>query len=95
MNPEFQPTTSLKIELDLLSQLDNGAVSEWEIALIGPDWQRSGPRLARLIHRLGLSLRVHLVDPRRGCPLHGAFAGADLFVLISRFEGLPFALLDA
>ncbi len=80
--------------------LDNLVVSlsgvpGWHLALIGPDWQHGRRQLEHLIRRHGLGGWVHLVRPRRGRALHEAFAAADLFVLMSRSEGLPIALLAA
>jgi teichuronic acid biosynthesis glycosyltransferase TuaC len=48
-----------------------------------------------LIGRLGVGDRVRLTGPRRDDALHAALASADLFVLLSRSEGLPMALLEA
>lgn len=68
---------------------------DWHLALIGPDWHHGVRRLQSLIRRWDLKDRVHLVGPRRGRALHEAFAAANLFVLMSRSEGLPMALLAA
>jgi glycosyltransferase involved in cell wall biosynthesis len=39
--------------------------------------------------------RVHFVGERHGRRLQEALAGCDLFALMSRWEGLPMALLEA
>ncbi len=67
----------------------------WNLALIGPAWKDSVARLRQMIGHLRLDDRVHLVPPRRGRALQEALAAADLFVLLSRSEGLPMALLEA
>jgi glycosyltransferase involved in cell wall biosynthesis len=65
-----------------------------------PDWQLwifgSGPwrsRLAAQIDRLGLGGRAHLKGATSR--LDEQFAAASMFVLSSRFEGLPMVLLEA
>jgi glycosyltransferase involved in cell wall biosynthesis len=50
-------------------------------------------RIGRQIQRRGLSHRVHLLGPRRDVP--PLLKTADVFVLPSRTEGLPNALLEA
>jgi glycosyltransferase involved in cell wall biosynthesis len=55
-----------------------------------------GPReqeVHELRHRLGLDERVVLTGYREDAV--GVLAGADVFVLASRFEGLPVALMEA
>ena len=59
-------------------------------------WVGDGSMRAELessISRDGLADRVFLLGHRTDVP--ALLAGADLFVLPSRFEGLPFALLEA
>lgn len=63
----------------------------WEAWIAG-----GGPehdRLRELIPGLRLESQVRLLGPRMD--LHHLLAAADLFVLLSRFEGLPLALLEA
>lgn len=67
----------------------------WKLALIGPQWRDSRSRLERLVSKLGLEERVFMVDPREGERLRTALAAADLFVLLSRSEGMPLALFEA
>jgi glycosyltransferase involved in cell wall biosynthesis len=66
----------------------------WHLALVGPRF-RDVARLEEMIADLAIGGRVHFTDERHGEPLREAFAGADLFVLPSRWEGLPMALLEA
>jgi glycosyltransferase involved in cell wall biosynthesis len=65
-----------------------------------PDWQLrifgSGPwrdQLAAQIQHLGLSGRAHLKGPTD--ELDAQFTASSIFVLSSRFEGLPMVLLEA
>jgi glycosyltransferase involved in cell wall biosynthesis len=66
----------------------------WHAALIGP-WFRDEARLERMVADLQIRDRVHFTGERHGRQLQEALAGADLFVLTSRWEGLPMALLEA
>ena len=67
--------------------------TDWHLVLVGPDFRGGHQYLETLIRRSQLEARVHLVGPRRGHALHEAMASADLFILISRSEGLPAALM--
>src|SRR4029450_12730095 len=52
-------------------------------------------RLERIIEDRGVDGRVHLVGERHGRSLQEGIAAADLFALLSRWEGMPIALLEA
>ncbi len=71
------------------------AAPPWHLALVGPDWRGGRAQLESRAARLGALDRVHLVAPLRGRPLHAAYAAADLFGLLSRWEGLSISLLEA
>ncbi len=64
---------------------------EWQLRLIGDGTQRSA--LEQQIAALGLSQRVALTGWLR--PVWPEYIAADLFVLPSRYEGFPSALLEA
>jgi glycosyltransferase involved in cell wall biosynthesis len=66
----------------------------WHLALVGPRF-RDVERLERMIADLRLGDRVHLVGERHGRSLRESVRAADLFVLMSRWEGLPMVLLEA
>jgi glycosyltransferase involved in cell wall biosynthesis len=68
--------------------------SAWHLALVGPRF-KGVERLERMISDLGLGDRVHLVGERHGTQLRQSVAGADLFASVSRWEGMPMALLEA
>jgi glycosyltransferase involved in cell wall biosynthesis len=66
----------------------------WHLALVGPRF-RDVPRLEREIAEREVGDRVHSVGERHGGLLQEALAGGELFALMSRWEGLPMALLEA
>ena len=66
----------------------------WHVALVGPRF-RDVDRLERIISGLGVGERVHLVGERHGRRLQESVCAADVFTLMSRWEGLPMALLEA
>lgn len=66
----------------------------WHVALVGPRF-RDVEGLERMIAVLDVSDRVHLVGERHGSRLLESMGAADLFTLMSRWEGLPMALLEA
>lgn len=64
---------------------------DWGLTILGEGNMRS--QLERQIQEVGLAGRVQL--PGRVSNPHAWFAQADLFVLSSRYEGLPCALCEA
>jgi glycosyltransferase involved in cell wall biosynthesis len=66
----------------------------WHLGLVGPSF-RDVERLEAMIIDLGVDDRVHLVGERHGRALLESLGAADLFALMSRWEGLPMALLEA
>ena len=70
------------------------AAPPWHLALIGPRF-RDVDRLERMIADLDTGDRVHLVGERHGRSLQESVAAGDVFMLLSRWEGLPMALLEA
>jgi glycosyltransferase involved in cell wall biosynthesis len=79
--------------LDVLVRGIAGAPG-WHLALVGPTF-RDVERLEAMIAGLGVGDRIHLVGERHGRALHESMGGADVFALMSRWEGLPMALLEA
>jgi glycosyltransferase involved in cell wall biosynthesis len=79
--------------LDVLVQ-GIAEASAWHLALVGPRF-RDVDRLERITNRLGAAERIHLVGERHGRRLRESVIAADLFALMSRWEGLPMALLEA
>jgi glycosyltransferase involved in cell wall biosynthesis len=66
----------------------------WHLALIGPRF-RDMDQLEASIEQLGIGDRIHLLGERHGRGLQESVAGADLFTMLSRWEGMPMALLEA
>lgn len=87
----------LDIERKGLDRLLAGVAASpaWRAALVGPEERGDLPRLHGLIRDLGLSERVRLCGPLSGTPVAEALEAADLFLLLSRWEGMPLALLEA
>jgi glycosyltransferase involved in cell wall biosynthesis len=67
----------------------------WHLALVGPDHRGELNELRSLAGNLKIAHRVSFTGPRHGLELHECLAGADLFALMSRWEGLPMSLLEA
>jgi glycosyltransferase involved in cell wall biosynthesis len=66
----------------------------WHLALVGPSVDNRED-VSKGISRHGLAERVHLVGERLGAARYDALAAADVFVLMSRWEGMSLALLEA
>jgi glycosyltransferase involved in cell wall biosynthesis len=79
--------------LDVLAR-GIGEAPAWHLALVGPRFRDVGD-LEAMITKFGATKRVHFVGERHGRELQEALAGCDLFALMSRWEGLPMALLEA
>jgi glycosyltransferase involved in cell wall biosynthesis len=71
------------------------AAPRWHLVLVGSDFRGGGGEVHRLSRALGADSRVSIAGPRHGEALREAFASADCFALLSRWEGLPLSLLEA
>lgn len=71
------------------------ATSDWHLHIVGGDFRNGARDLAALVREARLGHRVRITGPRRGRALRAELACADLFVLLSRSEGMPMALLEA
>ena len=71
------------------------AAPTWRFVFVGPDHRGGRRQLQQMAADLGTAERVHLVGQLEAAALTDAFAAADLFVLPSRWEGLPMSLLEA
>jgi glycosyltransferase involved in cell wall biosynthesis len=72
-----------------------GATSDWNAHLIGGDFRNGVRHLEELVRAMGVQDRVRIMGPKRGQALRDELACADVFVLMSRSEGMPMALLEA
>jgi len=68
--------------------------SPWHLALVGPRF-KDVERVEAMINDLRVDARVHLTGALHGRELLESMAGADVFMLLSRWEGFPMALLEA
>ncbi len=76
--------------IDAFSQLA-GEFPDWQLQIAGEGPQR--PRLEAMIAASGWAERIELLGWQR--PITPLYRAADLFVLPSRYEGFPSALLEA
>lgn len=67
---------------------------DWKLVIIGPD-DGYGAAVRRLITDSGIADRTFVFPPCYGQAKYDALAAADCFILPSRSEGLPIALLEA
>ena len=71
------------------------AAPGWHVLLVGPDHRGGGAELRRMLAGSGAAGRVVLAGQLEPAALPDVHAAADLFVLPSRWEGLPMSLLEA
>jgi glycosyltransferase involved in cell wall biosynthesis len=85
--------------LDLLFQawakLDPALTRDWEIAVFGPDEGGHLAEVQTLIQDLGIMDAVTFYGSVSGSDKEAAYRSGDLFVLPSRSEGFPMAVLEA
>jgi glycosyltransferase involved in cell wall biosynthesis len=72
-----------------------GPASPARLLLAGPDWRGSQAALQAMVAERRLSDRILLLGPMFGDAKAKLMAGARAFVHTSRWEGLPFAMLEA
>lgn len=65
------------------------------ILLIGPEWKGSRARICQQIQSCGVEDNIHLYGPAYGSEKYSLLAEADAFIYPSRWEGLPFAVIEA
>jgi poly(glycerol-phosphate) alpha-glucosyltransferase len=86
-------TKGLDNLLEAFSQVAAGSTAR--LALVGPDWQGGQARLETLARTLGCIDRVHFLGPQYGAKKWAVLRLADVFVLPSRWDAGPIALLEA
>jgi glycosyltransferase involved in cell wall biosynthesis len=89
--------TPRKGHVALLEALSDCADLDWQLTCAGPadldaDTAR---RVTEAVARLGLTERVHMAGPQFGAALENHYAGSDLFVLASRYEGYGMVFAEA
>ena len=79
---------------DLLRQRGDVNAREWKLLLAGWDQNDYGDQLKKQIQELRCS-DIHFIGPQYHEAKHRCYARADAFILPSRSEGLPMAILEA
>jgi glycosyltransferase involved in cell wall biosynthesis len=79
----------------LLKGFARAAPPESVLVLVGPDHRGQRRLLASLARRLGIEAQVIFAGAEYGPGRFDLVAGAQVFTLCSRVEGLPLALLEA
>lgn len=82
--------------LDLLIKAFNQLASNNSaLVIVGPDWKGGRKKIEKMISAFGLYSKVFLLSPIYGKEKFDVLAGADVFVHTSRWEGVPFAVIEA
>lgn len=84
--------------LDLLIEavrLAKNEIKNTIFVLVGPDWNNSMNNLRRMITKYNLEKKVYIMGPLYGQDKFDALASSHIFVHTSRWEGLPFAVIEA
>lgn len=79
----------------LLHAFARANLSEAALVLVGPDWRGSLRKLKNLVNHLHLENQVVFAGPALGLEKWSYLVDADVFVHTSRWEGLPFSVLEA
>jgi glycosyltransferase involved in cell wall biosynthesis len=66
-----------------------------ELTVVGPDWNGGRAELERRAAALGLNGSLRFTGALAGADVAGELARADLYVHLSRHEGLPLAVTEA
>jgi glycosyltransferase involved in cell wall biosynthesis len=88
------PKKGLDILLRVWASL-NGRRKHWELLIAGPDEDGYQTTVEKIIRDLDLSASTTFLGPVTGPTKRALLHSADLFVLCSRSEGLPVAVLEA
>lgn len=72
-----------------------GDASKVGIVLVGPEWKGSGGRIKTMIEQYGVEDSFHVNGPAYGNEKYDLLMSADGFIYPSRWEGLPFAVVEA
>jgi glycosyltransferase involved in cell wall biosynthesis len=79
----------------LLSGFSLAGLDNIALVLVGPDWRDGCKTVEDWVQRLGIKSQVIMTGAAFGSEKCGFLAGADVFVSISRSEGMSFSVLEA
>ena len=86
----------LDILIKSLSMLKKKSKSyNYRLTIMGPDWQNNSKQLQKLISQYNVNNEVDIIGPKYGIEKYKALAASDIFVLVSRSEGMPTSVLEA
>ena len=71
------------------------AAAPVELTVVGPDWNGGRLELERRADSLGLDGSLRFTGPLPGTEVAGELRRADVYVQLSRHEGLPLAVTEA
>lgn len=91
----IHPKKGLDLLFKAWSQIDTKLTQNWEIAVFGPDEGGHLAEVSALLKELNLTTPVHFYGSVSGIDKEAAYRSADLFILPSRSEGFPMAVLEA
>lgn len=79
----------------LLAGFSQAQIKHAILVLVGPEWRGEQRTLEALARRLNIESQVVFAGPAYGNEKFHLMAGADVFVHTSRYEGVPFSVLEA
>jgi poly(glycerol-phosphate) alpha-glucosyltransferase len=91
----IHPKKGLDLLLKAWSKIDRSLTADWELALFGPDEGGHQAEIEALVKSLALEAACTFYGSVSGEAKAHAFRSSDLFVLPSRSEGFPMAVLEA
>ena len=91
----IHPKKGLDLLLNAWSQIETALLADWEIAIFGPDENGHQAEIEALAQGHGLDGITKFYGSVSGESKEAAYRSGDLFVLPSRSEGFPMAVLEA
>jgi glycosyltransferase involved in cell wall biosynthesis len=90
----LQPRKNYSRLIQAYAQLSGGGAVDWDLVIAGrPGWLYEG--LAAEVARLGVAGRVHFVTDASDADLPALYSLAEVFVLVSLYEGFGLPPLEA
>ena len=90
----LHPKKGLPLLFEAISSAQS-QLKDWHLVIAGPDERGHRAELRSLSCRLGIQHMLQFVGPLFGQNKRDAFAAADVFVLPTRSEGSPVAVLES